>query len=112
MSKSESDTGDEVGGLAEVQETRFKLDEAHIEELAEKMALKVWINEAAHEMRAKLDDGQMDELAERIASKVWIKKEEKDEREKKELVMEDWEEGSEFLLCRPCSQNRYADMEF
>ena len=74
-SKSRGDTGDEIGGPAEVREARVKLDEADIEELAEK-----------------------------IASKVWIKKEEKEERDKKELLTEDWEEGSEFLLCRPCSQ--------
>ena len=57
-----------------------------------------------HEKLYKFEESDLDILAEKVAQKVFEKKEEKEFREKEaELRKEYWEEGTDFLLCRPCS---------
>ena len=64
------------------------------------------------QMVTKMNEGvvikkeSVEELAEKIAQKVFKLKEEKEEQEKiKELRKEDWEEGTEFLICKVCSEH-------
>ena len=56
----------------------------------------------------------MDSLAEAIAQKV-NKKEEKEDREKAEAERKagDWEEGTEWLMCKPCTaQSNLPDVPY
>lgn len=48
---------------------------------------------------------EIENLAEQIAQKVFFKKQEKDDREKAEAERkgDGWEEGTEWLVCKPCS---------
>jgi hypothetical protein len=49
---------------------------------------------------------EIDELAEKVAEKVFKKKEEKEDMENEKKKREEmWEEGLEFLICKPCSEN-------
>ena len=50
---------------------------------------------------------EKEELAEEIAKKVFAMKEEKEEREKEAArKSEFWEEGTDFLVCKPCSAHK------
>jgi hypothetical protein len=54
-----------------------------------------------------MEDFDMEDFAELVAKKVFEKKVEKEEREKEaEKRSELWEEGDEFLICKPCSAHR------
>ena len=84
-----------------------RMVEGMVEGMVENMEERM-VERMAKGVSMKKED--LEELSEKIAQKVFKLKEEKEELEKvKEARKEGWEEGSEFIICKSCSDHSNSE---